>query len=340
MKKAQKLVVGLAAGAGVAMALTRLSRARLGISFEDRVVVITGGSRGLGLVMARLFAAEGARVVLLARDLGELDRARRDIEDRGGRVLTLRCDIRRRADVRAAIDRIVEEYRAIDVLVNNAGVVQVGPLEHMLEEDFENASATHFRGPLNLILEVVPIMRHRSFGRIVNIASIGGRIAVPHMAPYSASKFALIGLSDAIRAELDKVRNPRDHSGTGTDADRLAPTRDVQRTACRRVHAAATQSSSIPGLTISAERAARKIVEACRCGDPSLTITPQAKLAAAMNAAVPGATARAMMLLSRLLPRPNGVDGSVSLRGREVDRHGPSLVGALTDRAAVANNEI
>ena len=237
MKKAQKFVVGLAAGAGVAMALTRLSRARLGISFEDRVVVITGGSRGLGLVMARLFAAEGARVVLLARDLGELDRARRDIEDRGGRVLTLRCDIRRRADVRAAIDRIVEECRAIDVLVNNAGVIQVGPLEHMLEEDFENASATHFRGPLNLILEVVPIMRHRSFGRIVNIASIGGRIAVPHLAPYSASKFALIGLSDAIRAELDEYGNPRDHRGTGTDADRLAPTRDVQGTACRRVHA-------------------------------------------------------------------------------------------------------
>ena len=339
MNKAQKFVVGLAAGACAAMALTRLSRARLGISFEDRVVVITGGSRGLGLVMARLFAAEGARVVLLARDLGELDRARRDIEDRGGRVLTLRCDIRRRADVRAAIDRIVEEYRAIDVLVNNAGVIQVGPLEHMLEEDFENASATHFRGPLNLILEVVPIMRHRSFGRIVNIASIGGRIAVPHMAPYSASKFALIGLSDAIRAELDEygIR-------VTTVAPGLMRTGSPRHAMFKGQHAAEytlfNTVSSIPGLTISAERAARKIVEACRYGDPSLTITPQAKLAAAMNAAVPGATARAMMLLSRLLPRPNGVDGSVSLRGREVDRHGPSLVGALTDRAAVANNEI
>ena len=159
MRNVQKLVVGLAAGAGVAMALTRLSRARLGISFENRVVVITGGSRGLGLVLARMLAAEGARVVLLARDLGELDRARHDIEARGGWVLTLRCDIRRRGDVRAAVDRVVEECRAIDVLVNNAGVIQVGPLEHMSEEDFENANATHFRGPLNLILEVVPIMR-------------------------------------------------------------------------------------------------------------------------------------------------------------------------------------
>ena len=339
MKKAQKFVVGLAAGAGVAMALTRLSRARLGISFEDRVVVITGGSRGLGLVMARLFAAEGARVVLLARDLGELDRARRDLEDRGGRVLTLRCDIRRRADVRAAIDRIVEEYRAIDVLVNNAGVIQVGPLEHMLEEDFENASATHFRGPLNLILEVVPIMRHRSFGRIVNIASVGGRIAVPHLAPYYRQQVRAHRPVGCDTRGAGRVRHPRDHRGTGTDADRLAPTRDVQGTACRRVHAVQDGQLDPGPHDFGGPRRAKD----CR-GLPlrgsSLTITPQAKLAAAMNAAVPGATARAMMLLSRLLPRPNGVDGNVSLKGREVDRHGPSLVGALTDRAAVANNEI
>jgi len=338
MRNVQKVVVGLAAGAGVAMALTRLSRARLGISFEDRVVVITGGSRGLGLVLARMFAAEGARVVLLARDLGELDRARHDIEARGGWVLTLRCDIRRRGDVRAAVDRIVDQCRAIDVLVNNAGVIQVGPLEHMSEEDFENASATHFRGPLNLILEVVPIMRHRSFGRIVNIASIGGRVAVPHLAPYCASKFALVGLSDAIRAELDEygIRVTTVSPGlmrTGSPGHALFKGQhDAEYTLFRT-------AASLPGLTISAERAARKIIEACRYGDPALTITPQAKLAAMMNAAAPGVTARAAMLVSRLLPRPNSVDGNASRKGLDVDHGGPSLVTALGDRAAVANNE-
>jgi len=339
MRNVQKLVVGLAAGAGVAMALTRLSRARLGISFENRVVVITGGSRGLGLVLARMLAAEGARVVLLARDLGELDRARHDIEARGGWVLTLRCDIRRRGDVRAAVDRVVEECRAIDVLVNNAGVIQVGPLEHMSEEDFENANATHFRGPLNLILEVVPIMRHRSFGRIVNIASIGGRVAVPHLAPYCASKFALVGLSDAIRAELDEygIRVTTVSPGlmrTGSPGHALFKGQhDAEYTVFRT-------AASLPGLTISAERAARKIIEACRYGDPALTITPQAKLAVVLNAAAPGLTARATMLVSRLLPRPNSVDGNASRKGLDVDRHGPSLVTALGDRAAIANNEI
>jgi NAD(P)-dependent dehydrogenase (short-subunit alcohol dehydrogenase family) len=321
------------------MALTRLSRARLGISFEDRVVVITGGSRGLGLVLARVFAAEGARVVLLARDLGELDRARRDIEARGGWVLTLRCDIRRRGDVRAAVDRIVEECRAIDVLVNNAGVIQVGPLEHMSEEDFENASATHFRGPLNLMLEVVPIMRHRSFGRIVNIASIGGRVAVPHLAPYCASKFALVGLSDAVRAELDEygIRVTTVSPGlmrTGSPGHALFKGQHSAEYTLFRT------AASLPGLTISAERAARKIIEACRYGDPALTITPQAKLAAVMNAAAPGLTARATMLVSRLLPRPNSVDGNASRKGLDVDQRGPSLVTALGDRAALANNEI
>lgn len=83
--------------------------------------------------------------------------------------MTFRCDVRRRADVRAAIDEVVDRWRTIDVLVNNAGVIQVGPLDHMGPEDFENAMATHFWGPLHLILEATPLMRHRGFGRIVEL---------------------------------------------------------------------------------------------------------------------------------------------------------------------------
>ena len=149
----KKFTLGLAAGLGAALVATRLARARFAISFEGRVVVITGGSRGLGLVMARRLVDEGARVVLLARD-----------------VMTIRCDVRRRAEVRAAVDMVLDHWRAIDILINNAGVIQVGPLEHMDHEDFENAMATHFWGPLHQILEFTPIMRHRRFGRIFNIS--------------------------------------------------------------------------------------------------------------------------------------------------------------------------
>jgi NAD(P)-dependent dehydrogenase (short-subunit alcohol dehydrogenase family) len=340
MKSAQKFALGAAAGVGAGMFLARAARARFGISFEDRVVVITGGSRGLGLVMARLFAAEGARVVLLARDASELDRARQDLQARGGQVLAIPCDIRRRADVRAAIDQIIEVCRGIDVLINNAGIIQVGPLEHMSEEDFENATATHFHGPLNLILEVVPIMRHRSFGRIVNIASIAGRVAVPHLAPYSASKFALVGLSDAIRTELDQygIRVTTVTPGlmrTGSPRNALFKGQHESEYALLKT------ASSIPGLTISAQRAARKILEACRFGDPELTITPQARFVAVASAALPSTAARILMLLSALLPRPAGQDGDASRKGRELERRdGRSLVAVLTDRAAAANNEI
>jgi NAD(P)-dependent dehydrogenase (short-subunit alcohol dehydrogenase family) len=179
MKK--RFALGLAAGLGAAMMAARLSRARLGISFEDRVVVITGGSRGLGLVLARLFVDEGARVAILARNMDDLERARLELEARGrGAVMTLRCDVRRRRDVRAAVDAVIERWRSIDVLVNNAGILQAGPLETMAQEDFANAMATHFWGPLHLILETAPVMRHRGFGRIVNTRrSPGGGRAAP-----------------------------------------------------------------------------------------------------------------------------------------------------------------
>src|SRR3954452_1939497 len=122
-----------------------MARANRAISFADRVVVITGGSRGLGLVMARALVDEGAHVLLLARDTTELERARTELEARGrGQVSTYRCDVRRRGDVRATVDAILERLHRVDVLINNAGIIQVGPLEHMTKEDFENAMATHF----------------------------------------------------------------------------------------------------------------------------------------------------------------------------------------------------
>jgi NAD(P)-dependent dehydrogenase (short-subunit alcohol dehydrogenase family) len=339
----RKFTLGVAAGLGAAWAAGRMARTRHAISFDGRVVVITGGSRGLGLVMARLLVDEGAKVVLLARDMAELQRAKEELEDRGcGDVMALRCDVRRRADVRAAIDTVLDRWRAVDILINNAGVIQVGPLDHMTEEDFENAMATHFWGPLHLILEIAPVMRHRRFGRIVNISSIGGKIAVPHLAPYCASKFALTGLSDAVRAELDPygIR-------VTTVAPGLMRTGSPVNAQFKGQHEAEYAwfkiSSSIPGLTIAAERAARQIVDACRHGDPSLTITPHAKAAAAANVVAPAAVARAMMLVTRMLPSPNGPVGNVLKKGLENEaksRWTPSLVTTLTDNAAMLNNEI
>ena len=334
------LIVAAAAGLAAAFMAARIARRRRGISFAGRVVVITGGSRGLGLVLARQFAAEGARPVLLARDQAELDRAKRLVEEEHDvEVLALRCDVRRRADVRAAVAQIMDAWATVDVLINNAGVIQVGPLEHMQHEDFENAMATHFWGPLHLMLELLPAMRRRGFGRIVNISSIGGRLAVPHMAPYSASKFALRGLSDAMRAELAPAG-----IAVTTVSPGLMRTGSPMNAQVKGQHEAEYAwfaiSDSLPGVSISAGRAAGQILDACRYGDPELTITLPARAAGLANELVPSLVARMMTVAARLLPGPAGPAGDQARRGRESESAwAPSLATTLSDRAAVLNNE-
>ncbi len=313
MKRQEKFLLGLFAGAGAALAAGQLARARRGIGFGGRNVIIAGGSRGLGLVMARKLAAEGARLCLLARDDRELDRAKRLIEEEtaGAQVLALRCDVRRRGDVRTALARVLAEWVAVDVLINVAGIIQVGPLEHMQHEDFENAMATHFWGPLNLMVELIPSMRRRGFGRIVNISSIGGRVAVPHLAPYSASKFALTGLSDAIRAEL-------------------APHGIRVTTAC-------------PGLmrTGSPINAQIKGQHQAEYAWFAIADSLPARAMVLGEALAPTLVARMMEMTTRLLPGPGGPEGDQSKRGRESEsRWAPSVATTLTDRAAILNNEL
>jgi NAD(P)-dependent dehydrogenase (short-subunit alcohol dehydrogenase family) len=336
----QRFIVGLAAGAAAVLAGARIARGRHAIDFGGRIVVITGGSRGLGLVMARKFAARGARLVLLARDDRELDRARRLLEEEhGAEVIAIRCDIRRRADVHDAATHILQQFGVVDILINNAGVIQVGPLEHMQHDDFENAMATHFWGPLNLMLELIPSMRRRGFGRIVNIGSIGGHVAVPHLAPYCASKFALTGLSDAMRAELA----PHGIRVTSVSPG-LMRTGSPINAEVKGQHEAEYAWFSIadaqPGFSIAAERAADQILSACAYGDPELTITLLARTAILLKALAPDSLARMMMLANRFLPAANGPEGNRAKRGRESEsKWAPSLATTLGDRAAMLNNE-
>jgi NAD(P)-dependent dehydrogenase (short-subunit alcohol dehydrogenase family) len=340
MTSEQRFIMGLAAGMAAVFIGARVVRGRHIIDFGGRVVVITGGSRGLGLVMARKLAEQGARLVLLARDERELDRAKRLLEEEyRAQVMTIRCDIRRRADVRTAVARILDAWTSVDVLINNAGIIQVGPLDHMQHEDFESAMATHFWGPLNLMLEIVPAMRRRGFGRIVNIGSIGGKMAVPHLAPYCASKFALTGLSDAVRAELAPygIR-------VTTVSPGLMRTGSPMNAQIKGQHEAEYAwfaiSDSLPGFSISAERAADQILSACAYGDPELTITLQARAAVLLNDLAPTLTARMMMIVAKLLPGPAGPEGDRPKKGREAEsKWAPSVATALTDRAAVLNNE-
>ena len=157
----QKREVLLAGVAGAALAWAFSGRK----SFKDKSVLITGGSKGLGLLLARRFAAEGARLTLVARDEAKLKRAGAGLRARyRADVLTVPCDVRDRDQVKEAVRQTLAHFGRIDVLVNNAGIIQAGPVAHMVEQDFENAMNVHFWGPLYTMLETVPHMQAQGGG--------------------------------------------------------------------------------------------------------------------------------------------------------------------------------
>src|SRR5437763_7619944 len=307
---------------------------------NDKVVLITGGSRGLGLVLARHICARGGNVAIIARDPDELVRAKTDLVPRGGKVLTVECDLLDAGQTQLAVRKIIDRFGKIDVLINNAGIIEVGPLEHMTPEDFDRAMRLHFWAPFELISQIVPEMRIWGGGRIVNISSIGGKIAVPHMAPYSASKFALTGLSDALRAEL-----ARDNIHVITVAPGMMRTGSHVNARFKGKHDAEfawfAASAGAPLISMSAERAARKILAACRRGQPSLTLTFAARTAILGNALFPNITGYAMKIVNRFLPKAAGKDaGNQSRTGSETRRLLPAWTTRFADRATLRNNEM
>ena len=171
-------------------------------SFTGKVVVITGGSRGLGLALARRLAKENAKLAILARDQQELVNAKSDLAKYGSTVTTWACDVKNESAVISTIEEVVTLLGGIDVLINNAGEIVVGPLDAMDRKDFQDALDIHFWAPFNVTFASLPHLYQSHFARIINITSFGGKVAVPHLAPYCVSKFALVGLSDALRAEL------------------------------------------------------------------------------------------------------------------------------------------
>jgi NAD(P)-dependent dehydrogenase (short-subunit alcohol dehydrogenase family) len=302
---------------------------------------VTGGSRGLGLLIARQLAAEGATVVVAARDQAELDRAREDVCGRGGTCEVMACDVGVREQAERLIHETLDRHGRIDLLVNNAGVMKVGPLDHMEHADFEEAMAVHFWGPLHTTLAVIPAMRRQGGGRIVNISSIGGKIGVPHLTPYCASKFALTGLSDSIRGELAK-----DHIYVTTVCPGMMRTGSPFNAWFKGNHRDEFTwfaiADSIPVASIEGGRAAAQVIDAARHGDAELVITLPAKLAVIANAVVPEVVAFMMATAnSVVLPPPSEAAGPEAHSGwQSLSNWAPSKLTRLTERAASENNEL
>src|SRR6266550_1408157 len=314
--------------------ITRTAR----YSLHNKVALITGGSRGLGLVLARQICAQDGKVALIARDPDELARAKADLAPRGGVVLTIECDLLDAGQIQSTVRQIINRFGKIDILINNACIIEVGPLEHMGRDDFERAMQVHFWAPFELVSQVVPEMRTWGGGRIVNISSIGGKMAVPHLAPYSASKFALTGFSDAFRAEL-----ARDNIHVTTVAPGMMRTGSHVNAKFKGRHdrefAWFAASAGAPLLSMNANRAARKILAACRPGQPSLTLTFAARAAILGNALFPNLTGYMMRVVNRFLPGAGDEGGNQLRAGSQLRRLNPTWLTRLADRATIRNNE-
>jgi NAD(P)-dependent dehydrogenase (short-subunit alcohol dehydrogenase family) len=164
--------------------------------------MITGASSGIGRDLATTFARMGAKVVLVARRRAVLDDLARDLTEAGGDVLALAADVTRRADVRDAVDRALAHFGRIDVLVNSAGIAIPDRVETMPPEDLERMISVNLMGTLHTMQAVLPAMRAAGAGSIVNIASLAGRRGMPPLGAYCATKFAVVGLTEALRVEL------------------------------------------------------------------------------------------------------------------------------------------
>jgi short-subunit dehydrogenase len=308
-------------------------------NLDGQVVLITGGSRGLGLALAREFARGGCRLVLAARDAQELAHAHQDLAQRGIEVLTVPCDVTNQEQVRSLVDQATQRFGRVDIVVNNAGIIQVGPMSTTTVEDFAHALDVMFWGTLYPTLAVLPQMRARRRGHVVNITSIGGMVSVPHLLPYTCAKFAAVGLSEGLRAELGQE---------GIAVTTVVP--GLMRTGSyvqarfqgqqEREFTWFALGATLPLVSMSAERAARQIVRATQRGAAECILSLPANILGRMHGLCPGTTANLLSLVNRLLPGADGAHAT-STSGMEVQQRLRSpLLHALTGLGRAAAHRL
>ena len=306
-----------AAAVGVTAAVIAITRALTATPPpEGAVVLVTGGSRGLGFAIASRFAERPVNLVLSARNMNELQQAQQSLLDRHTHLrpenfYLISADLAKPEDCQRMINEAFARFGRIDILVNNAGIIHVGPIEAMTAEIFEHTMRVNFLAAMQATWAALPRLLAQSpapgwknRAAIVNISSIGGKMAVPHMLPYTAPKFALTGFSEGLYAEV---------KGKGIHVLTVCP--GLMRTGgedhaifhgdIKAEQAWFKLSAKTPGFSTTREHAARKIFDALAEGRTEVTIEWKAYLAARFAGLFPGA----LQVLNRLtndyiLPKP------------------------------------
>ncbi len=295
-----KTIALVLAGAAALRICSRLLRR---IDVRGQAAFITGGSRGLGLAIAMECARRGMHVAICGRDPQVLERAAAQLREHTSDALPIVCDVRKSADVESAIRRAEQTFGRIDVLVNNAGTIAVGPMESMTLEDYQDAMNTHFWGAYHAVEAVLPVFERQRGGRIANVTSIGGKISVPHLLPYCASKFAAVGYSEGLRAAL-----ARKNVSVTTVVPGLMRTGSPRNAWFKGQHRKEytwfALSDALPGSSIAASTAARSIVDATLRGDAQVVLSIPAQLAVLAEGLAPGWVASMMRVANAFLPGP------------------------------------
>lgn len=309
------VAAGTVAGVGALLVARAAWKGFRETSLRGKTALVTGGSRGLGLAIARELAREGTRLAICARGEEELRWAQEELQTMGAEVLAIPCDVSQREQVSRMFEQIRSRYGALDVLVNNAGIISVGPIEAQRLEDFEEAMGTMFWGTVYPTMEALPEMRARRSGHIANVTSIGGKVSIPHLLPYSAAKFATVGFSEGLHAEVAK---------DGINVTTVVP--GLMRTGShvnayfkgdhRKEYAWFSVSASTPLTAMSAHRAARKIVTAIKRGRCEIVLTPQAQALAIAHGVAPGMVGHALGVVNRVMPG-TGSDNPERHTGKE-----------------------
>jgi NAD(P)-dependent dehydrogenase (short-subunit alcohol dehydrogenase family) len=304
-------------------------------SLTGQTVLLVGASRGLGLDLARLLAAQGCKLAICARDPDELERARVELVATGAAVFAQVCDATREHQVSELVAAVLQRFGSLDMLITCAATIQVGPVEMMSKADMEEALAQIFWTAYHPTMAVLPHMQQRKAGRIVHISSFGGKLGLPHLLPYSTAKFALTGFSASLRGEVAKDGISVTTITPGllrTGAHVNAPFKGQRQKEYLWFSAGAT----LPLVSLSSESAARRILRAAGRKRPESTLTAGIRGLVIANAIVPGVMARLFALENELLPSASG-GTTEARRGADVAQRSRSRLVRAIDRLGRRN---
>ncbi len=325
---------GLSAGAMFAAFKLADRLRRPMVNLRGKIALITGGSRGLGLALAHELGGHGCQVALVARDAAELERAAASLASSGIEAEVFPCDLADSVNIPSLVDRVRSRFGRIDILVNDAGMIKVAPLESLEHSDFDEAMNLMFWAPVNLTLAVLPLMRQQGGGHIVNITSVGGRVAVPHLLPYSCAKFAFAGFSTGLSSELnpEKVHVLTVVPGLMRTGSYLNA---KFKGAAAHEFAWFSILGNLPGISTSAEEAAHEIRAALQRRHLTCVISLPAKLLIHSEALLPEVTRSVMQLANELvLPGKNSNRSAAS--GKALSPAFGKLFQALTSLGRLA----